>query len=465
MSFQLQLFGPVSLHLDGAIEHNVRRKSLALLAYLITEDRSLARDHLADLFWPDLPLNKAKRNLSWSLSNLAAHLPTCLHITSQRVRYVGHADLVVDTVQAGAWLHQHELQVQRQALDVMHGPFMDGFTLNGLAELETWHLAQQEIWRRRQQQQRLFVQVIDGLCAAYEDETAVVYALRWVQIFPWDEEAHRAVMSCLAASGRPDLALDHFAECRRILRAEVDLDPSPETESLYREIQAQQAAATGAQQAPPHLPSFLTPLIGRDGELDRLTRRLKAPNYRLVALVGAGGSGKTRLAVAAAEKLRADFGDYAASCVWAEEGEALSRQLNDPETLSRHLVLKGRALCALGRYAAAPPYLRETVDLTVRLGVKMHILFSLYALVRGILDGPTPRPMADIVLWPKLVQLAAHVAQNPFTLPSTAQRAQTLLARLLTAAPDAVSYVETGQNCSLEEAVQVGYQVIEFLKE
>ncbi|MEZ4611706.1 MAG: hypothetical protein R2838_15955 [Caldilineaceae bacterium] len=41
------------------------------------------------------------------------------------------------------------------------------------------------------------------------------------------------------------------------------------------------------------------------------------------------------------------------SCAWAEEGEQLSRRLHDMETLSRHLIFKGRALCAMGRCHAA----------------------------------------------------------------------------------------------------------------
>ncbi|MEZ4611711.1 MAG: hypothetical protein R2838_15980 [Caldilineaceae bacterium] len=48
-------------------------------------------------------------------------------------------------------------------LDLFRGPFMDGFDFAGLPAWETWHLAQQELWRQRQE--RLFAQVIDDLCA------------------------------------------------------------------------------------------------------------------------------------------------------------------------------------------------------------------------------------------------------------------------------------------------------------
>ncbi|MCB0162302.1 MAG: hypothetical protein KDD83_29395, partial [Caldilineaceae bacterium] len=62
--------------------------------------------------------------------------------------------------------------------------------------------------------------------------------------------------------------------------------------------------------------------------------------------------------------------------------------------------------------------------------------------------------------WPRLVQVAAHVAHNPATLPSTAHRARSMLARLLAAAPDTAPYVDVGVTCSLDDAMQVGYQIV-----
>ena len=51
------------------------------------------------------------------------------------------------------------------------------------------------------------------------------------------------------------------------------------------------------------LPVPLTTLVGRDGDLDQVRAALAGPEVRLVTLTGAGGVGKTRLAIAVASSL------------------------------------------------------------------------------------------------------------------------------------------------------------------
>ena len=55
------------------------------------------------------------------------------------------------------------------------------------------------------------------------------------------------------------------------------------------------------------LPAVRTPLIGRDKEVEVVTRMLLSDDVRLVTLSGAGGSGKTRLAIQVASGLIAHF--------------------------------------------------------------------------------------------------------------------------------------------------------------
>ena len=57
------------------------------------------------------------------------------------------------------------------------------------------------------------------------------------------------------------------------------------------------------------LPAIPTPFIGRQREVSELVGLLRDPQCRLLTLVGAGGIGKTRLAIETASQLQEDFGD------------------------------------------------------------------------------------------------------------------------------------------------------------
>jgi predicted ATPase/DNA-binding XRE family transcriptional regulator len=60
---------------------------------------------------------------------------------------------------------------------------------------------------------------------------------------------------------------------------------------------------------PANLPQSATPFVGREAELAALNRLLHTPQSRLVTIIGPGGVGKTRLALAVAANQAAHFGD------------------------------------------------------------------------------------------------------------------------------------------------------------
>ena len=56
-------------------------------------------------------------------------------------------------------------------------------------------------------------------------------------------------------------------------------------------------------ETPSNLPASVTPLVGRDADVAAVEQLLGSDDVRMVTITGPGGTGKTRLALAAAERL------------------------------------------------------------------------------------------------------------------------------------------------------------------
>ncbi len=92
---------------------------------------------------------------------------------------------------------------------------------------------------------------------------------------------------------------------------------------------AEAAPEAAADSVPSNLPASLTTFIGRERELAEIRRRLEGTGSRLLTLTGAGGSGKTRLALhTAADRLT----DYP-SGVWFVDLAPITDPQHVPQTL------------------------------------------------------------------------------------------------------------------------------------
>lgn len=139
------------------------------------------------------------------------------------------------------------------------------------------------------------------------------------------------------------------------------------------------AIADGEQPLPAtNLPAMVTELVGRDGALDELLELTRA--HRLVTVVGAGGIGKTRLALEAARRLLPDFGDGA----WLAELAPLASPSSVPATIAAAVGLElGEEPTPLRRVAAA---LRGKRLLLI-LDNCEHVIDAVAAAVEPLLHG------------------------------------------------------------------------------
>lgn len=289
---RLQLLGPPRISHDGVAVTFQRRRSLALLAYLALSARPATRDSLAFLLAGDVPDEQARKHLRNALTDVRNLIGEHLVVTPQTVAFNRGEPF---------WLDVEELERAARTADALGIEALESvlalYEDELLAGLDIRDAPAFEEWRERERERirPLVVHVAAQLVTRYEERrelpAAIAIARRLLALEPWNEAGHRQLIRLLARDGQRTAALAQYATCRRILADELGAEPEPETEALYRRLQ--QTPAT-----PPHtLPTAVTTLVGRERELAVLRLRLADPTFRVVTILGLGGSGKTRLAI------------------------------------------------------------------------------------------------------------------------------------------------------------------------
>jgi DNA-binding SARP family transcriptional activator/predicted ATPase len=323
---EIALLGAFQANKDGdPITQFETDPARALLAYLAMHAGTpFHRDVLADLLWPDQARAEALHALRQTLNRLRRAIggeseSPYLQITRQTIQFNPDSDYWLDAdafARLAATVHEHAhrrleacricMQRLAQAADLYRGDLLSGFNLDSLP-FQEWLTMEREHLHRQAMETFYHLAACHNQRGEYEQVQH--YARRQLKLEPWREEAHRQLVTALALSGQRSAALSQYEACRRTLSEELGVEPEPATTALYERIRD---GDLHPGETPPHnLPAPLTRFVGREAELDQIAQHLNDPDYRLLTLVGPGGVGKTRLALAAARQVVTHFPDGA----------------------------------------------------------------------------------------------------------------------------------------------------------
>ncbi len=203
------------------------------------------------------------------------------------------------------------------ALDLWRGtPFQavadEEWAATGVARLTELHAQVQERYA-------------DALLQVGQVDRALVLLEELTASSPLRERVWLLLMLARYRSGRIKESLDTYSQVRTLLLDELGMEPGDQLRDLHQRVLSRDpglGAVLGGSPAPvadgtedpgptrtsraptvapqTHLPLTLTTLIGREDEVTRLARVLE--QHRLLTIVGAGGCGKTRLAIETARR-------------------------------------------------------------------------------------------------------------------------------------------------------------------
>jgi predicted ATPase/DNA-binding SARP family transcriptional activator len=317
MSIELRILGALEVVAEGRPLALGGRKQRALLALLALHANELvSSDRLLEEVWPDSEPGAAAPSLHVYVSQLrkalggsAAALETrpggyALALAPDQLDAVRFERLLREGRQAlAAGEPEHARAMLTEALSLWRGPALADLAYQSFAERESARL--QEL-RLEALEGRLEAELQLGRHAELVSELEGL-----VQAEPLRERMRGQLMLALYRSGRQADALESYREGRQALVSELGLEPGPELRELEAAILRQDsslAVEPPELRARRHLPAPATPLVGRRRETDDVVSLL-GDGTRLVTLSGAGGVGKTRLALQAAHELAECFPD------------------------------------------------------------------------------------------------------------------------------------------------------------
>jgi non-specific serine/threonine protein kinase len=298
---RLKTFGGLSLEsergpLAGAAAQRRRLSVLAVLA--ASGPGGMTRDKLIGLLWPEVDEARARAALSQSLYALKRDAHEDL--------VIGHESLTVNRQALAADVVEFEEAIARDdwltATTRYGGPFLDGVFLSDAPDFEHWLDGVR--LRLGQAAERALERVAQDAEARGNQNVAADAWRRLLALDPAKARAVLGVMKALAASADRAGALREAERHARHMRDELESEPSAAVTEYASALRLEMEDGLVASDTPrSRLPLIADEMIGRDAELSAALSLLDRTDVSVLTLTGAGGTGKTRLAIQLARDL------------------------------------------------------------------------------------------------------------------------------------------------------------------
>jgi predicted ATPase/DNA-binding SARP family transcriptional activator len=323
---RIYLFATVRIEYGGqAIGANLGGQTLELLAFLLTHcDRPLSRKLVAATLWPDDAEGDGLSRLRRYLFRLNAALPTptlepWIRADKASIQWNRRAGAWADVWQFGEACLSTE--THDEAIRLYTGDLLSRYEGDWITTIRDG---------LRSDYEAVLLQSIESARQRSDLHAAQGYATLLLASDPWREDMVRALMDVHDRLGDRSGALNIFRDFAERLLRELQAEPMLETRSLHERISERPQRETKRQH---NLPTNLTSFLGREGELSTLQSMAQSAKTRVITLVGAGGVGKSRLALEFGRSVRSSIPDG----VWLVELARIAPDANVPKAVAEAL--------------------------------------------------------------------------------------------------------------------------------
>ncbi|MEV0389502.1 BTAD domain-containing putative transcriptional regulator [Nonomuraea sp. NPDC050643] len=309
----VQVWGP-----DGRQIHLSGKQRAVLASLLLNVNVLVSRERLVAALWEDPPASAVK-NLQTYIAQLRRALPSGPLLLTKETGYILQADVEqVDLLRFEQAIRQARGDAGKGEFHAADRQFERAFATWSGRPAEGTELSGSMLTRVIEWEERHAVARLDWaeVKLALGRPKEVIEDLRpFLAEQPLNERAWRLLMLAYARAGQRDKALESFRHARSVLVEELGVEPGEELQQLHTALLA--GAAPADEPAPPlcQLPSDVNHFSGREADLADLDGLLPiadlAPlrSARTCVISGAGGVGKTSLAVHWAHRVRGHFPD------------------------------------------------------------------------------------------------------------------------------------------------------------
>ena len=318
VSAEVRVLGPVEVVGDDGLVVLAGKQRRLLAALVVADGRACGVDELVDAVWGERAPASAAKLVQVYVSQLRKSLPAAARIVTRTGAY--ELELERDLLDA----HRFERLVgEGKSLRAAGNPALAASLIDqalrlwrgrAYGELAYEVLAQAEAERLEELRLVALEERIDAQLALGRHDETLGEILALAADNPLRERLHAQAMLALYRAGRQSDALEHYNAFRHALRDELGLEPGPALRTLQQQILRHDAGLDDTDSlgaAHEALPAPVSLLVGREAELSELADLLARRDARLIVLTGAGGSGKTRLALEAARHAAASYANGA----------------------------------------------------------------------------------------------------------------------------------------------------------